>query len=105
MLNSLLRSIATLTAAFAALLAHAADTIHGAGATFPAPLYAEWIDGYRRATGIDVAYDAVGSGAGIDAIRRHEVDFGATDAPLSAEELSQAQLVQFPLVLGGVVPV
>ncbi|MEP7042849.1 MAG: phosphate ABC transporter substrate-binding protein PstS [Dokdonella sp.] len=79
--------------------------VHGAGATFPAPVYAAWAAAYLRESGVGVAYDAVGSGAGIERIERGEVDFGATDAPLAADELAQRGLLQFPVVIGGVVPV
>lgn len=79
--------------------------IHGAGATFPAPVYAAWAAAYLRESGVSVAYDAIGSGAGIERIEHGEVDFGATDAPLAADELMRRGLLQFPLVIGGVVPV
>jgi phosphate transport system substrate-binding protein len=86
--------------------AHGAGaSVHGAGATFPAPLYAAWAADYARATGIDISYEPVGSGAGLAKIRAHEVDFGASDAPLTQPELTAADLVQFPVVIGGVVPV
>ena len=81
------------------------STIHGAGATFPAPVYQAWAADYARTTGVNVTYDPVGSGAGIERIRAHQVDFGATDAPLDAPELATAGLAQFPAVIGGVVPV
>jgi phosphate transport system substrate-binding protein len=80
-------------------------TIHGAGATFPAPLYAKWAEAYERATGTRVTYDAVGSAEGIARIRAGSVDFGATDVALPAEEARAAHLVEFPVVIGGVVPV
>jgi phosphate transport system substrate-binding protein len=83
----------------------AGEQIQGAGATFPAPIYLAWATAYQQANGVQLSYDAVGSGAGIERIRRHEVDFGASDAPLTAEELESADLIQFPVVIGGVVPV
>ncbi|HEY0233337.1 MAG TPA: phosphate ABC transporter substrate-binding protein PstS, partial [Dokdonella sp.] len=79
--------------------------LRGAGATFPAPVYAAWAAAYLRENGVSVAYDAIGSGAGIERIERGEVDFGATDAPLPADELTRRGLVQFPVIVGGVVPV
>jgi phosphate transport system substrate-binding protein len=85
--------------------AAAAEPIHGAGATFPAPVYNAWATAYQSGGGAHVAYDAVGSGAGINRIRQRQVDFGATDAPLTADELASSQLMQFPVVVGGVVPV
>src|SRR5262249_2582562 len=79
--------------------------VHGAGATFPAPVYAAWASAYQQLAGVQVSSEAVVSGEGIERIRRQQVDFGATDAPLSAEELDRAGLIQFPVVIGGVVPV
>ncbi len=77
----------------------------GAGATFPAPLYAKWADAYNKATGARVNYQSVGSGAGLRQIRGKTVDFGASDMPLTDEELAKDGLMQFPTVIGGVVPV
>jgi phosphate transport system substrate-binding protein len=85
--------------------ASAAAVIHGAGATFPAPVYNAWATAYQQSNGVEISYDAVGSGAGIDRIRQHQVDFGASDAPLTSEDLAASQLLQFPVVIGGVVPV
>ncbi|HEY0339419.1 MAG TPA: substrate-binding domain-containing protein, partial [Steroidobacteraceae bacterium] len=79
--------------------------IHGAGATFPAPLYAAWAADYAKSSGVRVTYDAIGSGAGLERIRSRQIDFAGTDAPLAAPELAAAGLVQFPVVVGGVVPV
>ncbi len=97
-----LASAAALTA-FGAF-AHAQE-ITGAGATFPAPVYAKWADSYNKATGVRVNYQSVGSGAGIQQIRAKTVDFGATDMPLKDEDLTKDGLLQFPTVIGGVVPV
>jgi phosphate transport system substrate-binding protein len=72
--------------AIAATRAAAAGPIHGAGATFPAPVYEAWATAYPG--GMQLSYDAVGSGAGIERIRQHQVDFGASDAPLSAADLA-----------------
>jgi phosphate transport system substrate-binding protein len=85
-------------------IASAAD-ISGAGATFPYPLYAKWADAYKTKTGVGLNYQSIGSGGGIKQIQAKTVTFGATDAPLSKEELEQSGLVQFPMVMGGVVPV
>ena len=82
-----------------------AQDITGAGASFPAPLYAKWADAYNRATGARVNYQSVGSGAGIKQIRAKTVDFGASDMPLKDEDLAKDGMVQFPTVIGGVVPV
>ena len=77
----------------------------GAGASFPAPLYSKWASDYNKATGVKINYQSVGSGAGLKQIEAKTVDFGASDAPLKDEELKAKGLVQFPTVIGGVVPV
>jgi phosphate transport system substrate-binding protein len=82
-----------------------APVLTGAGATFPAPLYERWAAAYRDAAGIDVRYLAVGSGDGIERLRRGEVDFGASDRPVDDDELARRGWRQFPAVVGGVVPV
>jgi phosphate transport system substrate-binding protein len=83
----------------------AAQGVTGAGATFPAPVYAQWADAYNKATGVRINYQSVGSGAGIKQIKAKTVDFGASDMPLKDEELAAEGLLQFPTVIGGVVPV
>jgi phosphate transport system substrate-binding protein len=82
----------------------AAD-ITGAGATFPYPIYAKWADAYRKATGVGLNYQSIGSGGGIKQITAKTVSFGASDAPLKGEDLDKNGLVQFPAIMGGVVPV
>ena len=94
----------TLAAVSFATLATAQD-VTGAGATFPAPLYAKWAADYNRATGIKINYQSVGSGAGMRQIDAKTVDFGASDQPLTDAVLAQKGLIQFPTVIGGVVPV
>ena len=94
---------AVMTASFGSA-AMAADTISGAGATFPAPLYAKWAEGYKRTTGNQLNYQAIGSGGGIKQIQAKTVDFGASDKPLTQAELDKSGLYQFPTVVGGVVP-
>lgn len=79
--------------------------ITGAGATFPNPVYQKWAEAARSAIGIQVNYQSVGSGAGINQIRNRTVDFGATDAPLRPEQLTEANLLQFPTVMGSLVPI
>src|SRR4051812_20836318 len=79
--------------------------ISGAGATFPAPLYQKWAETYRAQTKVGMNYQAIGSGGGIKQIKAKTVDFGASDKPLKPEELNASGLVQFPTVIGGVVPV
>jgi phosphate transport system substrate-binding protein len=97
-----------LLAAMAALtsssLAQAQDAT-GAGATFPAPLYAKWASDYNKSTGVKINYQSVGSGAGIKQIEAKTVDFGASDMPLKDDALTKGGLMQFPTVIGGVVPV
>ena len=82
-----------------------AQEITGAGASFPAPLYSKWAADYNKATGVKINYQSVGSGAGLRQIEAKTVDFGASDAPLKDDELAKKNLVQFPTVIGGVVPV
>jgi phosphate transport system substrate-binding protein len=98
------RTLAAALLAGAAGVASAQD-MTGAGATFPAPVYAKWADAYHKATGARVNYQSVGSGAGIQQIRAKTVDFGASDMPLADDVLAKDGLVQFPTVIGGVVPV
>lgn len=93
-----------LALASAAAPAFAAD-ITGAGATFPYPIYAKWADAYKKETGVGLNYQAIGSGGGIKQIQAKTVTFGATDAPLKGEDLDKSALVQFPAVMGGIVPV
>ncbi|MGJ7487836.1 phosphate ABC transporter substrate-binding protein PstS [Variovorax sp. LT2P21] len=92
----------------AAAFAHVpafAQNVTGAGASFPAPLYAKWASDFAKATGTQVNYQSVGSGAGLKQIEAKTVDFGASDAPLKDEELQAKGLMQFPTVIGGVIPV
>ncbi|HET7757323.1 MAG TPA: phosphate ABC transporter substrate-binding protein PstS [Steroidobacteraceae bacterium] len=84
--------------------AQAAD-ISGAGATFPYPIYSKWAAAYKQQTGIGLNYQSIGSGGGIKQIKARTVTFGASDMPLKPEELKAAGLVQFPMIIGGVVPV
>ncbi len=84
--------------------ANAAD-ISGAGATFPYPIYAKWADAYKKQTGNGLNYQSIGSGGGIKQIKAKTVTFGASDAPLSGKELDSIGLAQFPMVMGGIVPV
>src|SRR5438105_9957906 len=83
---------------------HAID-ISGAGATFPYPIYSKWADAYKKETGNGLNYQSIGSGGGIKQIKAKTVTFGATDAPLKIEELNTSGLVQWPMVMGGIVPV
>jgi phosphate transport system substrate-binding protein len=89
----------------ATVLPAAAVEISGAGATFPYPVYAKWADTYKKETGVGLNYQSIGSGGGIKQIEAKTVTFGATDAPLKGPELEKFGLVQFPMVMGGIVPV
>ncbi|MFY9327316.1 MAG: phosphate ABC transporter substrate-binding protein PstS [Georgfuchsia sp.] len=103
MRNFKLVSIAAVAAlAFGA--AQAAE-VTGAGASFPAPVYAKWADAYHKATGNKINYQSIGSGGGIKQITAKTVDFGASDMPLKPEQLEKDGMTQFPTVIGGVVPV
>lgn len=94
----------TVAAMLVASSANATD-MTGAGATFPAPVYSKWAESYKAATGNGLNYQPIGSGGGIKQIKAKTVDFGASDMPLKGEELDADGLVQFPTVMGGVVPV
>jgi len=85
--------------------AEAAETVSGAGASFPYPVYSAWGYEYNKVTGVQLNYQSIGSGGGIRQITDRTVDFGASDAPLTPEQLAKADLLQFPAVMGGVVPV
>jgi phosphate transport system substrate-binding protein len=80
-------------------------SISGAGATFPYPIYSRWAEAYYKMNGVQLNYQSIGSGGGIAQIKAKTVDFGASDAPLTKAELDQAGLIQWPMVIGGVVPV
>ena len=107
-MNPTLR-IATLSMAAFSVLSYAATAraqdVTGAGASFPAPLYAKWASDYNKATGVKINYQSVGSGAGIKQIDSKTVDFGASDMPLKDDELARKGQLQFPTVIGGVIPV
>lgn len=82
-----------------------AAELTGAGATFPFPIYSKWAEAYKAQTGIGLNYQSIGSGGGIRQIKAKTVDFGASDMPLKPEELEKEGLIQFPAIIGGVVPV
>ncbi|MEI7843189.1 MAG: phosphate ABC transporter substrate-binding protein PstS [Gallionellaceae bacterium] len=103
-LNRLLSGIGLTAALLTAGTAFAAD-ITGAGATFPYPIYAKWAEAYKAQSGIGLNYQSIGSGGGIKQITKKTVSFGASDKPLNSNELGMAGLIQFPTVIGGVVPV
>ena len=104
MRKSWLGGCAAAVALAVTVTASAADIV-GAGATFPYPIYAKWAEAYKAKTGIGLNYQSIGSGGGIKQIQAKTIDFGASDAPLKADELQKHGLVQFPAIIGGVVPV
>ena len=101
-LNQLLAGFVAAAAVATATAATATD-ITGAGATFPFPIYAKWAEDYKKASGTNMNYQSIGSGAGIRQIQAKTVDFGATDMPLTKEQLDKDGMLQFPAVIGGVV--
>ncbi|CAH1652895.1 phosphate ABC transporter periplasmic binding protein [Hyphomicrobiales bacterium] len=102
-LSSLIAVAGLAVAAFATPAA--ALDISGAGASFPYPVYAKWAEAFKKETGNGINYQSIGSGGGIKQIKAKTVTFGATDAPLGGAELEKDGLVQFPMVMGGIVPV
>jgi len=84
---------------------NADTTINGAGATFPYPIYSKWAEAYKAKSGVSLNYQSIGSGGGIKQIKAKTVDFGASDMPLEVKDLDEVGLMQFPMVMGGVVPV
>lgn len=105
MQKTVLRRLLVGAAAALALPAAMAADISGAGATFPYPIYAKWADAYKTKTGIGLNYQSIGSGGGIKQIKAKTVTFGASDKPLEVKELDESGLMQFPAIMGGVVPV
>jgi phosphate transport system substrate-binding protein len=103
-LNTFVTSIGLATVLMTAGTAFATD-ITGAGATFPYPIYAKWAEAYKAKSGVSMNYQSIGSGGGIKQITAKTVDFGASDMPLKPEALEKEGLMQFPAVMGGVVPV
>ncbi|MDD5385437.1 MAG: phosphate ABC transporter substrate-binding protein PstS [Gallionella sp.] len=104
-LRQLIIGITTVTALVYAGASLAAATITGAGATFPYPIYSKWAEAYKTSTGVAMNYQSIGSGGGIKQITAKTVNFGASDMPLTLEKLDKDGLIQFPTVIGGVVPV
>jgi phosphate transport system substrate-binding protein len=97
-------AIVAAAASLGVTAANAAE-VTGAGASFPAPVYSKWADAYQKATGNKINYQSIGSGGGIKQITSKTVDFGASDMPLTPQELDKTGMMQFPTVIGGVVPV
>lgn len=104
-LNKFFKSVAVAAGSAIVVTTAMAADITGAGATFPYPIYAKWAEEYKKANGTGLNYQSIGSGGGIKQIKAKTVDFGASDMPLKAEELEAEGLMQFPAIMGGVVPI
>jgi phosphate transport system substrate-binding protein len=104
-LEALMRYILALALLFFSGASFGATEVTGAGSTFVFPILSQWADAYKKQTGISVNYQSIGSGGGIKMIEGNTVNFGASDKPLTSEELSEKKLVQFPIINGAVVPV
>ncbi len=104
-MNKIIKLFLTLTLILSFNAVEAAETINGAGATFPYPVYSAWAYQYNKVTGIRLNYQSIGSGGGQRQISNRTVDFGASDAPLTPEKLNKEGLLQFPAVIGAIVPV
>src|ERR1700690_346036 len=104
-MKTIFRVVLMLALVLGAVSVQAADTLNGAGASFPYPVYSAWAFDYSKATGVQLNYQSIGSGGGIRQITERTVEFGASDAPLTPEALQKSNLLQFPAVMGGVVPV
>jgi phosphate transport system substrate-binding protein len=103
-MQGFIRTCSLVVALSGAAVVQAAD-ITGAGATFPYPIYSKWAEVYKAKTSVGLNYQSIGSGGGIKQIKAKTVDFGASDMPLKGEDLEKDGLVQFPAIIGGVVPV
>jgi len=103
--RTLIKSVAAAAMATLSMGSAFAAEITGAGASFPYPIYVKWAEGYKAATGNSLNYQSIGSSGGIRQIKAKTVTFGATDAPLSGEELDKDGMIQFPAIIGGTVPV
>jgi phosphate transport system substrate-binding protein len=104
-MKTIFRVVLMLALVLGSVSVQAADTLNGAGASFPYPVYSAWAFDYSKATGVQLNYQSIGSGGGIRQITERTVEFGASDAPLTPEALQKSNLLQFPAVMGGVVPV
>ena len=103
--RAFIKTVAAAAMATLAMGSAFAAEITGAGASFPYPVYVKWAEGYKAATGNSLNYQSIGSSGGIRQIRAKTVTFGATDAPMSGDDLEKDGLVQFPMIIGGTVPV
>ena len=104
-LNKLFKSVALTAVSVMAFSSASAADLTGAGSTFAYPMFSKWAEAYKKETGVGLNYQSIGSGGGIKQIKAKTVDFGASDMPLKQEELEETGLIQFPTVMGGVVPI
>jgi phosphate transport system substrate-binding protein len=104
-MNTLIKMTLTLSLLLSFCIVHAEERLNGAGATFPYPLYSAWAYDYNKITGVQINYQSIGSGGGQRQVSERTVDFGASDDPLRPEQIQKDKLLQFPAVIGGVVPV
>ncbi len=103
--KQLIKGVATVAVGALIIFSVQAAEFTGAGATFPFPIYSKWAEAYKASTGIGLNYQSIGSGGGMRQIKAKTVDFGASDQPMKVEELEKEGIVQFPAIIGGVVPV
>lgn len=101
----LLRTVLVLAVMLSFTQVQAAEKLNGAGATFPYPVYSAWAFDYNKIAGVQINYQSIGSGGGVRQITDRTVDFGASDDPMKPDQLQKDKLLQFPAVIGGVVPV
>jgi phosphate transport system substrate-binding protein len=104
-MKTILKLALIMAVVFSFTAAYAAETLNGAGATFPYPVYSAWAFDYNKVTGVQLNYQSIGSGGGVKQVTARTVDFGASDDPMNPEQLQKEKLLQFPAVIGGVVPV
>lgn len=104
-LTKVLKTLGVAAVSAVAFSSAIAQDITGAGATFPYPIYAKWAEEYKKASGKQMNYQSIGSGGGIKQIKAKTVDFGASDMPLTQADLDESGLMQFPAIMGGVVPI
>jgi len=104
-MKTILKLALVMALVFSFTAAYAAETLNGAGATFPYPVYSAWAFDYNKVTGVQLNYQSIGSGGGVKQVSARTVDFGASDDPMNPEQLQKQKLYQFPAVIGGVVPV
>ena len=101
----MIKQLLTLLASMTIIASAQAAEVTGAGATFPTPIYSKWAADFKTSTGNTINYQSIGSGAGMKQIDAKTVTFGATDIPVKPEDLDKKGQVQFPMIVGGIVPI